>query len=241
MENKLELVDVNVSVNNKEILKNISFNVNSSEVVIIVGPNGAGKSTISNVLMGNPKYELVSGRIILNGNEISNEDVSTRAKKGIFLSHQSPIEIEGITYANFLRTSYNLVKNDSLNPAKFKKLLEEKMNFLGIDSKFRSRFVNKGFSGGEKKKSEILQMLLLEPKFAILDEIDSGLDVDAIKVVAKGINECIEKGTGVILITHNRKLLDYIKADKVILIKSGKISQVGGIELIDKIDKDGFR
>lgn len=242
MEKKLEVKNISAKINNQEILKNISFSIDSNEVVVLMGPNGAGKSTISNVLMGNPKYEITNGNILLNGEDITKVDTNIRAKKGLFLSFQSPIEISGVTMTNFLRTSYNSIKDSNINLSNFMKILNENMDELGLDSKFRGRFVNSGFSGGEKKRSELLQLMLFEPDFVILDEIDSGLDVDGLKLVGEMLNKILSKrNMGVIIITHHNKILEYIKPDRVLILKGGQIVEEGNFDLAKKIEKEGFK
>lgn len=238
---KIKLENISAKVEDKDILKDITLEINQGEVIVLMGPNGAGKSTITNVIMGNPKYEITSGKVYLDDEDITDMPSNERAKKGVFMSFQHPAEISGITMMNFLRTAYNSLKDKNENAVTFKKILTEKMNILEMDSKFRSRFLNAGFSGGEKKRSEILQLLLFEPRFAMLDEIDSGLDVDALKIVAKGI-EKVRKETnmGIIIITHYNKILDYIKPDKVAILKKGELTEIGGKELIKKIEEHGF-
>ena len=238
---KLEVKGLCVNVNDKRILEDISFDVPKGGVVVLIGPNGAGKSTVSNILMGNPKYNLIKGKILLDGEDITELDSDKRAKRGLFMSFQQPIEISGVSMSNFLRQSYNSVKGTSLQIGEFMKMLNEKMEVLGFDSKFRGRFVNSGFSGGEKKRSEILQLLLFEPEYAILDEIDSGLDVDSLKQVCESIEEMrANKKMGILIITHYSKILEYIKPDEVIVLKEGRVSQRGGLELANKIFRDGF-
>lgn len=238
---KLEVKDLFVDVEDKQILKGVSFEINSDEVCVIMGPNGAGKSTISNVIMGNPKYKVVSGQIILDGEDITELGVDERAKRGLFMSFQHPVEINGVTLTSFLRTSYNAIKGSNLRVGEFHKLIKEKMDLINMDSKFRTRSINFGFSGGEKKRTEILQMMLFEPKFALLDEIDSGLDVDALKSVGYGINKVKEdNNTGLIIVTHYNKILDYVKADKVIVVKDGRIEKTGGPQLAKEIENKGF-
>jgi len=241
MNQKLTIENISCKIKNLEILKNINFEINSGEVVVLMGPNGAGKSTISNVLMGNPKYEITSGKIKLNNQDITNLPTNEKAKKGLFMSFQNPVEISGVTMTNFLRTSYNTINNTNIKLGEFIKLLNSKMAELELDSKFRGRFVNSGFSGGEKKRAELLQLMLFEPKYVILDEIDSGLDIDGIKLVSEMLNKILKtRKMGVLLITHYNKILEYIKPDKVIVLKSGKISQTGDIKLAKDILKHGF-
>jgi len=242
MVKKLEVKNVSANINNQEILRDISFSVKSDEVVVLMGPNGAGKSSISNVLMGNPRYELTSGKIFLDGKDITSLDATERARKGIFMSFQSPVEISGVTMTNFLRTSYNSIKQTNVNLSNFMKLLKEKMDELGLDAKFRGRFVNTGFSGGEKKRSELLQLMLFEPDFVILDEIDSGLDVDGLKLVGEMLNKILAKRKmGMIIITHHNKILEHITPSKVLVLKNGSIEKCGGIELMKQIEKTGFK
>ena len=240
-ENKLTIENISCNINDNQILKNINFEIESGKVVVLMGPNGAGKSTISNVLMGNPKYEVTSGKITLDGDDITDMPVNEKAKKGLFMSFQNPVEISGVTMTNFLRTSYNALNNTNIQLAQFMKLLKSNMEELELDAKFRGRFVNSGFSGGEKKRAELLQLMLFEPKYVILDEIDSGLDVDGIKLVSEMLNKILKKRKmGVLIITHYNKILEYIKPDSVVVLKSGQISQIGGIEVAEKILQNGF-
>jgi len=237
----VEIRNLCVSVEEKPVLKDINLEFDINEVNVFLGPNGAGKSTLANILMGNPKYKVTQGKIFFNGEDITNLESDKRAKLGLFLSFQSPFEIEGVTFLNFLRSSYNFVKDKDVKLKEFIALLDDKMSVLSMDKKVRSREVNVGFSGGEKKKAEILQLLLLEPKFAILDEVDSGLDVDALKLIGKAIgNLKYENQTGFMIITHNNKILEYLNPDRVFVLVDGSISQVGGSELIDKIESEGF-
>jgi len=239
--NKIEIINLTCFVENKKVLDNVNLEINSNEITILIGPNGAGKSTISNVLMGNDKYVVTSGKIILNGKDITNLKTDERAKLGLFLSFQHPAEISGVTLSNFLRISYNSLKEKNLSVLDFRKLLTEKQELLEIDKKLMSRFVNFGFSGGEKKRSEILQLLLFTPKYAILDEIDSGLDVDGLKIILNLINE-IKKinETGFFIITHHDKILDYLNPNKVYVLKNGKIEKSGNSNLAKEILKKGF-
>lgn len=247
---KLEIQNLSVEVDGKEILRDINLELNLGETIALMGPNGSGKSTLANTLMGNPKYKIISGKIILNKEDITNAKVNERARKGLFMSFQYPREISGLTLSTFLRTALNSkLKSENkkiLDVVEFHKLLKQKMNDLGIDSKFANRSLNEGFSGGEKKRCEILQLSLLEPKYAILDETDSGLDVDALKIIAKGINQIKqnmkkeEKEMGILIITHYNKILEYIVPDKVVLMKNGKIDKTGGKELAKEIEEWGF-
>ena len=202
-----------------EILKGISLKVNKGEIVVLMGPNGSGKSTLGNVIMGSPNYKIDSGEILFDGKNINNIKPDERAKMGIFLSFQYPAEISGVTISNFLRTALSSLRGKKIDLIYFKELLKEKMNLLNIDDKFSSRYLNEGFSGGEKKKTEILQLAVLEPKFAILDETDSGTDVDSLKIIANGINKIKEKNNMTcLIITHYSRILNYMKPDRVVLM-----------------------
>jgi len=237
----LEIKNLYVKVDGNEILKGVSLTAKDNEVTVLMGPNGSGKSTLANTLMGHPKFEITKGEIKFNDillNELSPEE---RAKLGLFLSFQYPQEISGVSVRNFLRTAYNAIKGTKLTPVEFKKIIEEKMELLKVDKSFADRYLNEGFSGGEKKRSEILQLAVLEPKFAILDETDSGLDIDSLKTVAQGVNKIKEKiKSGVLIITHYKRILDYVKPNKVYIMKSGKIVEEGGIELVEKLEKEGY-
>src|SRR3989344_8927721 len=237
----LEIKNLHVNVEESEILKGVSLTAKDNEVTVLMGPNGSGKSTLANTLMGHPKFEITKGEIKFNDillNELSPEE---RAKLGLFLSFQYPQEISGVSVRNFLRTAYNAIKGTKLTPVEFKKIIEEKMELLKVDKSFADRYLNEGFSGGEKKRSEILQLAVLEPKFAILDETDSGLDIDSLKTVAEGVNKIKEKiKNGVLIITHYKRILDYVKPNKVYIMKSGKIVEEGGIELVEKLEKEGY-
>jgi len=205
-----------------------------------MGPNGSGKTTLSNVLMGHPKYKITKGKILLNRKNISKLPVNKRAELGLFLSFQQPQEIEGVNVLKFLKQAYNSIKKKQLMTFEFQDLLDEKAELLKIDQDFLERQINRGFSGGEKKKLEILQLLTLDPKLAILDETDSGLDIDALKIVSKGIKKFMKKDKSVIIITHHQKILDYIKPDKVYILKKGQIIKEGKKSLIKEIEKKGY-
>ena len=237
---KLEIKDLHVEVEGKEILKGISLTIEQGKVHALMGPNGSGKSTLANVLLGHPKYTVTQGKIILNGEDITNLPPNERASKGLFLSFQYPKEISGVTLTNFLRAAYNAT-HEPLSIVDFYKLLQTKMAQLHVDKKFAQRYLNEGFSGGEKKKAEILQMLVLQPTFAILDETDSGLDVDALKIVAEGINTVTCKDRGILLITHYNRILEYITPDIVSILQDGKITKTGGKELAQQIEQKGFK
>lgn len=241
MRNKLlSIKNLKVNVDENEILKGLNLNINKGEIHVIMGPNGSGKSTLAYTLMGHPKYKIVDGTIEFNGEIINNLKADERAKKGIFLSFQYPEEIPGITVEDFLRTSLTSVTGKMPGIMAFKKLLKEKMELLEMKDEYASRYLNLGFSGGEKKKNEILQISILEPKLAILDETDSGLDVDAIRIVAEGVKRIKDESRAILVITHYNKLLDYLEPDYVHILLNGKIVKTGGMELADEIDKEGY-
>ncbi len=238
----LEIKDLHVEVEGKEIIKGISLTFYPNKVHALMGPNGSGKSTLAHALMGHPKYRITQGKIILDGKDLTSEKVNVRAQAGLFLSFQYPSEIGGVTISNFLRTAVNAVQRKDYSVLEFHKLLKEKMELLQIDPAFSKRYLNLGFSGGEKKRAEILQMTLIEPKYAILDEPDSGADVDALKKIGEGINLTKKKmGTGLILITHHHKILNYVKPDQVIIIAKGKIVDTGNASLAKKIESSGYQ
>ena len=239
--NELIIKDLHVSVDGVEILKGVSLQVREGEVVALMGPNGSGKSTLASTLMGHPNYQITSGAITFNGKEIQELETHERAKLGIFLSFQYPAAISGVTVSNFLRAAYRAVKGKDISVLAFQKLVKEKMQFLEVGEQFTERYLNEGFSGGEKKKNEILQMSILEPKIAILDETDSGLDVDAIKIVAKGVNAVTaEHKTGILIITHYERILEHIVPDRVYIMYQGTIAKEGGRELAHEIEKKGY-
>ena len=240
----LTVKDLHASVEGKEILKGINLEVNPGEVHAIMGPNGSGKSTLSAVIAGNEDYEVEKGEIILNGEDLSEDDAETRAHKGVFLSFQYPVEIPGVTVTNFIKTAINASRKaqglDDMPAKDMLKNIREKAALLEIDSKFLSRSLNEGFSGGEKKRNEIFQMAMLEPKLAILDETDSGLDIDALKIVANGVNKLKSKDNAVIVITHYQRLLDYIVPDFVHVLYDGKIVKSGTKELALELEEKGY-
>ena len=236
----LDIQQLSVSVEEKDILKNVSLVVEQNKVVVVMGPNGSGKSTLANTIGGHPAYNITQGKIILDDNLIHELPPDERAKMGLFLSMQYIPEIPGVTIAHFLRTAYNSVFAKTVNPLKFYKILEEKAGVLQLDVSFLKRDMGVGFSGGEKKKLEMLQLSVLSPKYAILDETDSGLDVDALRVVADGINTFVANGGGVLLITHYHKLLDYIVPDSVAVMERGCILEQGGKELAERIERQGY-
>jgi len=238
----LETKDLHVSVEGKEILKGVDLTIKQGEVHAIMGPNGSGKSTLSCTIMGHPRYKVDKGQILFDGQDITELKANERAKLGLFLSFQYPSEIEGVSMGNFLRTSLNALNPGSrLGLQDFQKLLKEKMEMLKMDKKFATRYLNTGFSGGEKKKGEILQLAVLNPKIAVLDETDSGLDIDALKTVAEGINTIMKQSEmGVVLITHYQRLLNYIKPDHIHIMMDGKIVRSGGAELAEHLEEKGY-
>lgn len=237
----LKVENLNSRVEKEEILKGVDLEIDKGEIHVLMGPNGAGKSTLANILMGHPEHKVTAGDINYEGKKINDLSVDKRAKKGIFLSFQYPEEIAGITVENFLRTAKSAVSGEEQSVFDFKFLLEEKMKMLDIDTEYAERYLNKGFSGGEKKKNEILQMAVLEPKLAILDETDSGLDVDAVKTVANGIQKLASDENGILIITHHNKILDYIDIDYVHVMVDGKIAKTGDMDLARKIEKEGYK
>ena len=238
---KLEIRNLRVTVEGKEILKGISLDVNRGTVHALMGPNGAGKSCLAQVLMGNPKYKITAGKILLDGEDITSLAPNERAERGLFMSFQYPREIAGVTISNFLRTALNTIKDNSLGVMEFHKMLKEKMQLLQMDPSFSRRYLNEGFSGGEKKRAEILQMLVLEPSYAILDECDSGTDVDALKVIAQAINVMQkQQEVGCLIITHYDRILKYLAVDKLSILVDGKIVKEGGRELVMQIEEKGY-
>jgi len=240
----LEIKNLKASVNNKPILKGLNLTIKPGELHAIMGPNGSGKSTLANVLSGKEGYE-ISGELNFKGENLKEIPVEKRAQKGIFLAFQYPLEIPGVNTNNFLKTSLNSVRKakgeKELDTLSFLKLVKEKTAELGIDEKMLSRQLNVGFSGGEKKKNEILQMKILDPKFTILDETDSGLDIDALKIIAKGVNSSRNKKKSFLVITHYQRLLDYIKPDFVHVLSDGKIVKTGCSELAEELEKTGYK
>lgn len=240
MADKIEIQDLHVSVEGKEILKGVNLTIALGKVHALMGPNGSGKSTLANVLMGNPKYEITKGKILMDGEDITEASPDKRAKKGMFLSFQYPSEVAGVTVANFLRTALNAVNDEKISVLDFHMLLKEKMALLNMDKAVSRRYLNEGFSGGEKKKAEILQMLVLGPKYALLDETDSGLDIDALRIVAKGVNTVRGPNLGVFIITHYTRILEYIEPDQVTVMVDCKIVKTGGKDLAEQIEKHGY-
>ena len=240
----LQIKKLHASVENKSILKGINLEVKAGEVHAIMGPNGSGKSTLASVIAGKEEYEVEKGQILLNGEDLEDLAAEERAHKGIFLSFQYPVEIPGVSVTNFIKTAINetrKAKGLEDMPAKdMLKMIREKAEMLEIDRKFLSRSLNEGFSGGEKKRNEIFQMAMLEPKLAILDETDSGLDIDALRIVANGVNKLKSKDNAVVVITHYQRLLDYIVPDFVHVLYNGRIVKSGGKELAHELEEKGY-
>ena len=238
----LEIKNLQVSINNKSILKGLNLSIKPGELHAIMGPNGSGKSTLANVLSGKGGYK-ISGKLNFEGKDLKEITIEERAKKGIFLAFQYPLEIPGVNTNIFLKTSLNSIRKargkKEMDTLSFLKLLKEKSSELGIDENFLSRQLNVGFSGGEKKKNEILQMKILDPNFSILDETDSGLDIDALRIVANGVNSSRDKKKSFLVITHYQRLLDYIKPDFVHVLSDGKIVKSGCSELAEELEKTG--
>ncbi|EAP87980.1 Fe-S cluster assembly ATPase SufC [Croceibacter atlanticus] len=240
----LKIKNLHASVDGKEILKGINLDIKAGEIHAIMGPNGSGKSTLASVISGKEEYEMTEGEIILHDEEISEMEADERAHKGVFLSFQYPVEIPGVSVTNFMKTAINESRKarglEDMPAKDMLKLIREKSELLEIDRKFLSRSLNEGFSGGEKKRNEIFQMAMLEPKLAILDETDSGLDIDALKIVANGVNKLRSKDNAVIVITHYQRLLDYIVPDYVHVLLNGKIVKSGTKELAYELEEKGY-
>ena len=240
----LKINNLHANINGKEILKGINLEIKAGEVHAIMGPNGSGKSTLASVIAGKEDFEVTEGSVVLNGEDLADFAPEVRAHKGVFLSFQYPIEIPGVTVTNFIKTAINETRKakgmEELPAKEMLQLISEKADLLEIDRKFLSRSLNEGFSGGEKKRNEIFQMAMLEPQLAILDETDSGLDIDALKVVANGVNKLKSEKNAVLLITHYQRLLDYIVPDFVHVLYNGKIVKSGGKELAYELEEKGY-
>lgn len=240
----LEIRNLYASVDGNEILKGIDLTVNKGEIHAIMGPNGSGKSTLAKVLAGHPAYEVTEGEVLFEGKNLLEMPPDERARAGVFMAFQYPIEVPGVSNAQFLRLAYNErqkhVGQDELDPLEFKDLLKERAKVVEMDSSFMTRSVNEGFSGGEKKRNEILQMAVLQPKLAILDETDSGLDIDALRVVANGINQLHTPENAMIVVTHYQRLLNYIVPDFVHVLAQGRIAREGGKELALELEQKGY-
>lgn len=248
MSKVLSIDNLHVAIDGKEILKGVDLTIRQGEIHALMGPNGSGKSTLSYALMGHPNYEVTQGSVRLDGRELLGLEADERAKAGLFLAFQYPTSIPGVTVANFLRHAVSNVRNpdrkegeDLLPMREFRKELRQQMDELGMDPEFARRYLNEGFSGGEKKRAEVLQLAMLRPAFAILDETDSGLDIDAVRVVSEGVNKVAEKvATGVLVITHYQRILNYIKPGFVHILFGGRIVESGGTELVEILEREGY-
>jgi Fe-S cluster assembly ATP-binding protein len=236
----LKIENLRIEIDGNEIVKGLDLEVGIGEIHAIMGPNGSGKSTLANVLMGHPRYEVIDGSVTFEGEDVLELEPDERAKLGMFLAFQYPSEVPGVSVANFLRTAVNSVREVELSPMEMYKLLQEKMAVMQMDPKFAERYLNEGFSGGEKKRNEILQMLMLEPRLAIMDETDSGLDIDALQVVARGVNELRGPGFSAVIITHYQRILRYIQPDRVHVMLDGRLVTSGGKELADVLEDKGY-
>jgi Fe-S cluster assembly ATP-binding protein len=241
---KLEIRDLHATVEGTEILKGVDLTINQGEIHALMGPNGSGKSTLANTLLGHPKYKVTKGDILVDGQSVIDLSPDKRAKKGLFLAFQYPVAVPGVTMFSFLRAAYNAVHTDEKNQAPtifdFKDTLAERMKLLEMDESFMNRYLNEGFSGGEKKRAEILQLAMLKPKFAVLDETDSGLDIDALRVVAEGVTKIANKDLGILVITHYQRILKYIMPTFVHVMYEGRITASGGQELSLKLEEKGY-
>jgi Fe-S cluster assembly ATP-binding protein len=236
----LEIRNLHVRVEDREILHGVDLAVRKGETHALMGPNGSGKSTLANTLMGNPNYEVTEGRIVLNGEDLTDADPDERAKAGLFMAFQYPATIPGVSVANFLRMAVNARREDPIKVKEFGAMLKENMEILRIRREFTSRYLNEGFSGGEKKRAEILQLAMLQPDFAILDETDSGLDIDALRIVADGVNAMRGDDRGFLIITHYTRILEYVKPDFVHILIDGRIVREGGAELATELEIKGY-
>lgn len=243
----LEIRELHAAVEGNEILKGVNLTVKSGEIHALMGPNGTGKSTLAHVLMGHPVYEVTAGEILFKGNNITEMDPDERSRLGLFLAFQYPVAIPGLSVANFLRSAINAHRkakdpdDKGIPIPEFRNLLREKMDMLEMRHEFAGRYLNEGFSGGEKKRAEILQLATLEPNIAILDETDSGLDIDALRIVANGVNALAGPNLGVLLITHYQRILNYIKPHVVHIMLDGRIAETGGAELAEKLEEHGYK
>lgn len=239
----LEIKDLHVGIEDKEILKGVNLTIKTGEIHAIMGPNGTGKSTLAAALMGNPNFEITQGTVLLDGQDVLAMEVDERAKAGLFLAVQYPSEISGVTNSNFLHTALNarLPEGENVDIMQFIEDLDKNMEVLNMPESMADRFVNEGFSGGEKKRNEILQMMMLKPKFALLDEIDSGLDIDALQYVAKGVNSMRGDNFAALMITHYQRLLNYIVPDYVHIMMDGRIVQSGDAELAKRLEAEGYQ
>ncbi len=240
-EKLLHIEDLHVEVEGNEILRGLNLSLDKGEIHAIMGPNGSGKSTLAYVLTGRPGYEVTGGKVLYNGEDILDLAPDERAQKGVFLAFQYPTEVPGVSVVNFLRTAYNAIHPDEQKSAMaFRMYLQEKVDLLEIPTELVDRYVNQGFSGGEKKRNEILQMAVLQPELAILDETDSGLDIDALKHVSAGVNKLAGPEVGILLITHYQRLLNYIRPSRVHVLMGGRVVESGGFELAERLEAEGY-
>lgn len=246
MTDTLEIINLHASINELEILKGVNLTVKQGEIHALMGPNGTGKSTLANVLMGHPSFEVTAGQILFQGHDLTELETDERARLGMFLAFQYPVAIPGVSVANFLRTAINARRkaqdpeDKGISVPEFRKLLKNKMDMLEMSHEFAGRYLNEGFSGGEKKRAEILQLATLEPSIAILDETDSGLDIDALRIVASGVNALAGPDLGVLVITHYQRILRYIQPDFVHIMLDGRIVETGGADLAERLEEHGY-
>ncbi|MGI9094956.1 MAG: Fe-S cluster assembly ATPase SufC [Thermoleophilaceae bacterium] len=236
----LEIQNLHVRIEEREILHGVDLKVAKGETHALMGPNGSGKSTLANTIMGNPNYEVTEGKILFNGEDITEADPDERARAGLFLAFQYPATIPGVSVANFLRLAVNARREEPMKVKDFGKYLREQVNMLKIDPSFVSRYLNEGFSGGEKKRAEILQLAMLKPEIAVLDETDSGLDIDALRIVSDGVNALSGPDMGALIITHYTRILNYVRPDFVHIMLDGRIVREGGPELADELEEHGY-
>lgn len=236
----LEIIDLHVSIENKKILKGINLTINRGEIHALMGPNGSGKSTLANALMGHPAYRVTKGKVIFKGQNILKMSPDERARLGLFLAFQYPTAIPGVTVSNFLRMAVNSVRDKEINVLDFHKRLNQKMEMLAMDKSFTKRYLNDGFSGGEKKQSEVLQLVMLEPEMVILDETDSGLDIDALRTVSSDINKVMNENMGILIITHYVRILQYVKPQFVHILFNGEIVESGDYSLAEHLEEKGY-
>ena len=236
----LEIQNLHVRTEEREILHGVDLKVSKGETLALMGPNGSGKSTLANTIMGNPNYEVTEGRILFHGEDITEADPDERARAGLFLAFQYPATIPGVSVANFLRMAVNAKREEPIKVAEFGKLMRQSVELLRVDPEFTKRYLNEGFSGGEKKRAEILQLAMLRPEIAVLDETDSGLDIDALRIVADGVNAMRGPDMGALIITHYTRILNYVRPDFVHIMLDGRIVREGGPELADQLEIEGY-